>query len=237
MRDVRTYWWTGRANFGDALAPLLLARFARLNPEWSDLATADLVTVGSVLEGARNKVVLGTGKLYEATVPDPTNRYLAVRGPRTREGVPSPGTTGIGDPGLLAGELVVVGRRTTQLGIVPHWSDAALPVDERFTKYNPRIIDPGGAPLDVVRQIGECHKIVSSSLHGLIVADAFGIPRRLERAPRLLDHEGGLFKFDDYNRSVGVETKVGVTQRASLQAVETLQHTLFDLYDDLEDYL
>lgn len=236
MKNVRTYWWTGRANFGDALAPLLLARFARVNPEWSDLATADLVTVGSVLEGARNKVVLGSGKLFEETVPDATNRYLAVRGPLTASRIPHP-VIPLGDPGLLAPELVVVDRRTHQLGVLPHWSDTTLATDARFTKYGPLVIDPGGDPLDVVRAIGSCHKLVSSSLHGLIVADSFGIPRRLERAPRLLNHEGGMFKFDDYNRSVGVETKIGVTQRASLQAVETLQHVLFDLYDDLEEYL
>jgi pyruvyltransferase len=224
---VSTYWWRARPNFGDALAPLLLRRFSHHEPVWADRDSAELFTIGSVLEGARNAVVLGSGKLYEETVPSDTNRYLAVRGPLT-------GVDGTyGDPGLLAPELVTVGRKTHQLGLVPHWSDRQLFIDPRFTKYNPMLIDPAQDPLDVVRQIGSCHKIVTSSLHGAVIADAFNIPRRTEIAPRLQSAEGGMFKFRDYNMSVGVESKWGVTQRASLQDVETIQHLLYDIYQEL----
>jgi pyruvyltransferase len=134
--------------------------------------------------------------------------------------------------------LVTVKRRTHNLGILPHWSDDVLATDPRFAKYHPLVIDPGGDPLDVVRAIGSCHKIVTSSLHGAVVADSFGIPRRIEVAPTFAKgNEGGMFKFRDYNASVGVPHRVGVTQRAEKQNVETIQHILFDLYDSLGDYL
>lgn len=232
MLTARTYWWRGRPNFGDALAPLLLKRFGGVDAEWAGTGDADLFSIGSVLESARNAVVLGSGKLYPETQPSLTNRYLAVRGPLT--GV----RTAFGDPGLLAEELVTVPRRIHQLGILPHWSDNDLARDPRFTRYNHVIIDPGDDPLVVVKTIGSCHKIVTSSLHGAIVADSFGIPRRIEVAPRMgAGNEGGMFKFRDYNTSVGVQHTVGKTQSAGKQEVETLKHVLYDLYQSLEGVL
>lgn len=237
------YWWTGRNNFGDQLAPLLLKRFAGLDANWSPPATAEIVTVGSVLDtpGIRNDgklVVLGSGKLFEHTEPPP-GRYLAVRGPLTNDSLyyAGKGSVSYGDPGLLADELVYVERKKYNLGILPHWSDTELHKRPEFLKYSPIIIDPSHHPLEVVRQIGECRKLVTSSLHGVIVADAFGIARRTEVAPRLRNNEGGMFKFRDYNASVKTEFKIGEAQRANKQEVETLQHTLFDLYEGLEDRL
>ena len=238
LKSVKTYWWKGRANFGDALAPLLLERFAHLKAEWTPVQRAELFTIGSVLDTpgihGNDKIILGSGKLRESSIGPYVGKYLAVRGPLTRPGLDVP----YGDPGLLAEELVTVKRRTHDLGILPHWSDDGLATDVRFTKYHPLIIDPSADPLDVVAAIGSCHKIVTSSLHGAIVADSFGIPRRIEVAPRFAEGaEGGMFKFRDYNASVGVPHRIGLTQRAEKQNVETIQHILFDLYDSLEDYL
>jgi pyruvyltransferase len=46
----------------------------------------------------------------------------------------------------------------------------------------------------------ECEKIISSSLHGLIISDAYGIPNaRVNVSNKLF---GGDFKFIDYYKSV-----------------------------------
>ena len=55
-------------------------------------------------------------------------------------------------------------------------------------------------PLDVIDQITSCRKILSSSLHGLIVADAYRIPNARLILSNLIC--GGDFKFDDYYKSV-----------------------------------
>jgi hypothetical protein len=47
---VKAYWWCERPNFGDALAPLLLERFAGIKAEWARPEQAQVVCVGSVLE-------------------------------------------------------------------------------------------------------------------------------------------------------------------------------------------
>jgi hypothetical protein len=55
--------------------------------------------------------------------------------------------------------------------------------------------------LATVRTIASCDFVVSSSLHGLIAADAFGIPNVWVRwSDRVA---GGSWKFLDYFRSVG----------------------------------
>jgi hypothetical protein len=59
-----------------------------------------------------------------------------------------------------------------------------------------RLIDVSRPPWEVIRQIGRCRIVLSQSLHGLIVADAFNIPN-LWIAPA--QHmQGGDYKFMDY---------------------------------------
>ena len=53
----------------------------------------------------------------------------------------------------------------------------------------------------------EVENVISSSLHGLIIADAYGIPNaRVNISNKLI---GGDFKFKDYCMSVGREIDLG----------------------------
>ena len=71
-------------------------------------------------------------------------------------------------PGLLAPVLVPAVPKTIDVGVIPHWTDTELWQRERGV-----LIDVCGDPLDVITQIASCHQVVSSALHGIIVADAF----------------------------------------------------------------
>ena len=58
------------------------------------------------------------------------------------------------------------------------------------------VISPLGDPVQCARKIAECETIISSSLHGLIAADSFGIPnRQIILSDKIV---GGLFKYNDY---------------------------------------
>ncbi len=160
---------------------------------------------------------------------------LALRGPLTARQCP-PGDYAIGDPGLLASELVGPWpERTIDLGVVPHWADTGLARRPEWysSAWTTKVIDPGWAPLDVITMISRCHKIVSSSLHGLIAADSFGIPRRFEPPPDPDGSQGGLFKYLDYSASIRAPLVPGAVMNVSELHVNDRKYELLDAYSDL----
>lgn len=236
---MKIFYWKAKKNFGDLLASLLIKKFTNLSSEWAEPEQAELVVVGSILHLLPenwNGVIAGCGKLHEKDrIKFPAARILALRGPLTAKGVK--GNFVLGDPGLLADELVVNQEKEYNLGIVPHWTDKKLEHDPRFKKFNPKIIRVSDDPLKVIKEIGQCKKIVSSSLHGIVLADAFGIPRRVEISPRVLSHphqEGGLFKWKDYSASIGLNFEIGLTQEADRNKIIDIQNELFDVFEEIK---
>jgi pyruvyltransferase len=108
-----------------------------------------------------------------------------------------------GDPALLCPMFFKPGTaKRSRLGFVPHYTDKDSPLLERFRKMSDvSVIDVTGKVPDVVRGITECQVIASSSLHGLVVADAYGIPSIWVKISGKL--KGDDFKFHDYFLSVG----------------------------------
>lgn len=236
---MRIYYWKEQENFGDRLSSLLLERFAHLPSEWSDPQDAQLVMCGSILEHmpeAFRGVIAGSGKLHEKSqLIFPHAKILALRGPLTARGIK--GNYVLADPGLLADELVERQDKQYDLGIVPHWTDKKLEFRPEFKKYHPKIIHVSDHPLKAVREIGLCKKIVSSSLHGIILADAFGIPRRIEISERVVaapQQEGGLFKWKDYEASLGSKLEIGVTKQINRNIITEKQHELFDVFEEIK---
>lgn len=240
---IATYYWRGRPNFGDLLTPLLLKRFTGFESYWTEPKDAELVMVGSLLEHLPpdwSGIIAGSGKLHESTkLSFPNATILSLRGPLTAEGLK--GKFVFGDPALLADELIPLYEdKKYHLGLVPHWTDKTLETDKRFRNYDPLIIRVNDDPIKVIRQISQCRKIVSSSLHGIILADAFGIPRRIELAPKMISHpktEGGDFKWRDYSASLGMELEVGVTQKPDRNEVLEKQYELFEVFKSIKRIL
>lgn len=145
-------------------------------------------------------------------------RFCAVRGELTRKRVEK--MTGkkldipTADGGLLASELLgELPQKRYDVGIVPHLCDLKDPkVEELLRVYGggngagaaqkARFINVKEEPLKVVKEIAQCRTILSSSLHGLIVADSLGIPNlHMVLGDRLL---GDGYKFDDYYSAYGI---------------------------------
>jgi pyruvyltransferase len=233
MPTVSAFWWDLVTNWGDRLTPLLLKRFSQVDATWAPADSAEVVCVGSVLgnlvKPTYTGIVLGSGKLFEEGIVPPLAHIMALRGPLTARGVD--GTFAIGDPGLLADELVKVNEKTHDLGIIPHWSDHRLERDPRFQKFMPVIIRSNHDPLDVIRTIGSCKKIVSSSLHGLILADAFNIPRRFEPTAAW-SKEGGDFKVRDHCAAINLPFEIGLMQQADSNRVSDCKAALWDAFKD-----
>lgn len=231
MPSVSVFYWNLVSNWGDRLSPLLLNRFSQVEAVWAPANEAEVVCVGSILGNLVKPdytgTILGSGKLFEEGVVPHSAHILALRGPLTARGVD--GVFALGDPGLLADELVTVSEKKYKLGIVPHWSDHRLSKDPRFLKYGPTIIHSGLEPLEVIARIGACDRIVSSSLHGLIVSDAFNIPRRFEPTASW-SKEGGDFKVRDHNAAVGLPFEIGLMQQANSNLVSDCKAGLWDAF-------
>lgn len=206
MKTLRVWWpRTPRpGNLGDVLTPVILG-YLGYRVRWATQGSADVLGIGSIVRFARaGQIVFGSGAMRQADHPNPRAEYLAVRGPLTRQIVERHGGTCpevYGDPALLLSECVTgTVPKKHDLGLVPHYVDR-----EHVRKLHPdeHVIDILRAdPLEVVREIRECRAIVSSSLHGIIVAHAFGIPAAWVRWSDKLSGDGT--KFQDYAESVGV---------------------------------
>ncbi len=229
---ARAFWYDGIANFGDALTPWLLLR-AGVIPIHSAPEAASLVGVGSIIELLPRDYsgdIWGAGLLRGERVELPEARYLAVRGELTRDILGS-GDVALGDPGLLVSTFMRRPRPRWRLGIVPHHmheGDALWPQIAAGAGPAVRIIGVRRAPSVVLKEIAACETILSTSLHGLITADAFGIPAVWAR--RAPDLWGGQFKFRDYQSALpaGAARQIdldGVTVEAVCRYARTVDAT------------
>lgn len=131
-----------------------------------------------------------------------------------------------GDGGLLVDRWVGENPpKKYRIGIIPHFKEKDSPiVSEMKKRYSDSvIIDLGNKPIDVVKEIASCETILSSSLHGLIVADSFHIPNKhillYPYGERML---GDGFKFADYYSSYGLDDNpidVSTTNLPTIQSI------------------
>ena len=148
-------------------------------------------------------LIWGTGLIGGGRFKSSLLDFAAVRGPLTQT-LLELGPMPLGDPGLLASRLLDrAPKRTDKIGVVFHYAQTIPPdllqrltEDDRFSVINVQSRDP----VSVVSAIASCRHVFSSSLYGLIVADAFGVPNTW------LDPDGirrfAVFRFHDYALSV-----------------------------------
>jgi pyruvyltransferase len=196
---VPMYWFRGESNFGDALAPAVVGRFTGLDPRWvSRNFRGKCISTGSILDSMRSgDVVIGAGLIEPRFIRCPPGTSVVMtRGPLTAECLIGASTEVLyGDP-ALALPLLVEGEvaRHERVGIVPHIHDQIDRVALR--RRGMQVIDVTAPWREVVDAIRSCRAVVSSSLHGIIVAEAFGVPALWARSSQPL--RGGDFKFHDY---------------------------------------
>lgn len=201
------YYWRkpNFQNFGDHVSLHIVERILGKSVQVyckGEVADKRLLAVGSLLGAAReNDVLWGTGmngklKLenYQFTNLD----VRAVRGPLTRQflsehfQIEAPQI--YGDPALLFPYLFPEFKRSEtpsiDVLIIPHYSEEAL-----FPKTSHNHIVYPSEPWDhVIRTILDSRFVISSSLHGVVIAEAYGIPARYLR---VTEHEP-MLKYQDY---------------------------------------
>ncbi len=223
---VRIFVWNGVNNMGDQLNYLIMKslKIRHMNTHFS---RCNFIAIGSLLDQffltrddrpkTQNPVkVWGSGFLAhpgefggDAAAPEQfaaPMEFAALRGKLSKERCEKIlgrelGDIALGDPGLLIKRFFDTSgiRKEYDVGFVPHHSELAAFEEsaQRLKKHSSVVIDATRNMSEVLRKIAACRVIVSSGLHGLIVADSFGIPNRrmiLSQKPVVSD-----FKFADYD--------------------------------------
>lgn len=216
---MKPYWRTcgyRLGNFGDELVPHILrhAFNAKHVEPAASFLDADLVSIGSVLSEIPHDFhgyVWGTGCMFhQAPVDVPRASVRAVRGLLSAHRLGRQ-PLAIGDPGMLVDRIPVPtdGQRW-ELSIIPHYVDFNDEGLGRFLRRNPdvHVIDPCASVPTVLSEIRRSGAILSSSLHGLVCADALGVRSRWVWLSDKL--AGGDFKFRDYYSAFGIVDPIPV---------------------------
>ena len=203
--------WCISNNIGDALNVWMINKISGFDPIYVEKNEYcnKYMCIGSILNWAdRNTIVWGAGIANANDPVDPRADIRAVRGPISRNraiacGAQCPEV--FGDPSILLPKMFNPEvKKKYELGIIPHYVD-------QFTVHNSwlsncgdiKIINVFDSVEQFILQIKSCKKIISSSLHGLIISDAYGIPSKWFQATNKIG--GDDTKFHDYFLSVGYE--------------------------------
>ena len=242
FKKIHLYWYNlnrsdNKNNYGDALAPFIVSHLS--NKKLKRITTKKsknrarffekYFTVGSIIKRAgKNSIIWGSGIIKRDEMVE-SAQFLAVRGPRTRNRLLELGYNVpeiYGDPALLLPEMIPDNSsKKYEIGIIPHYIDfekfiQKFPGNEKYTVIN-LITD------DVVKttkEILKCKRIVSSSLHGVIVPQAYNIPSIWVKFSNQLS--GDNIKFYDYFESVGIDYNTVFTFDVNSDSFNKLENLL-----------
>jgi pyruvyltransferase len=220
---IRLFWWNeikmqgkSKENYGDLLGKYLVEKISQKEAVWSkpskfsihDFFSPIYVTIGSILTHVNKKCIVWGSGIVSKEYPIKKGEFLAVRGPQTRNHLIKQGyqvPEVFGDPALLLPKYYNPKiEKEYASGIIPHYSDYNKVKDFYKDDNSILLIDLMTNDVDkTTDEILKCRKIVSSSLHGIIVAHAYGIPAVWQK------FSGNIFgddiKYQDYFESVDIK--------------------------------
>jgi len=236
-------------NWGDVLSQFLLEHFSGKKLNKNDVFYFDdasymldkngkIVGIGSSMKYVRpDDYVWGTGCIDEHHVGNKPRKVYSVRGPLTREVLLKRGwdvPEVYGDPALLFPKIYnPTIEKKYKIGLIPHCVDFhsldGLKAINHMEDMGVKIINVTAGIYEFIDQLKECEMIISSSLHGLIAADAYGIPNHRVKISKLL--LGGDFKYLDHYASVKREhyEPLQLTETTTLDEVNSLKFETGDI--------
>jgi len=202
------------ANFGDDLGVEIFRRLAKRRNPTLHVKSYDLATtrpekcifgLGSIGHFLREKDVVwgtGVGSSHPHCAESPL-QILALRGPFSKKEFLETCEyneldVAFGDPGILTADLFPEYAPSTNgtlpYCIIPHHDDP----ESFFKRHEPYVFWPNVTHEVMLQNIRKCSRVISSSLHGIIVAESFNIPAQwLQLKNSTVKQSEGL-KYDDY---------------------------------------
>ena len=233
-RHIPAYWWDEKSNFGDQITPWLIEMMTG-RPVYNTMgypqAGQAVMAAGSIITGMNRSDMTVWGSGLISPLDDSRAAVLQGREPRKITAVRGEFTraelttklgwevpTTFGDPALLVSTYFKPHSRpeSSKLpALVPHYAHRNL-LPENSEENGFEIIDVRKTPEIVVAQIANASSIVSTSLHGLIIAQAYGVPWTWLR---IKDQEliGNDFKFKDFFSTID-ESQVSAVETTKADA-------------------
>ncbi len=187
-----------------------------------------LVGVGTVLSVALpsppSYLVIGSGVGY-GTIPKNREDWeiRCVRGPKSAKALGLPANAGIIDPAALISRLTEItpSRGSGRDVFIPH-CDSDLKTDydwpEICAAADMDYLSPRGESKAVIAAIAGAKRIITESMHGAILADAFRVPWH----PVSLVHDFNDFKWRDWGESLELSFEITPLPRH----VQDLRHRI-----------
>jgi len=225
-RKVKIYRWRSptsvNGNFGDEITITILNILFGIQAETVPLEKAVLIGAGSILDAywlqqrangnngrstpnCGDLHVWGSGFIHDCSeLVWPQHVHVhSLRGRLSAQRLNGREVV-LGDPGILASLLVPTDlRKSASVGFIPHFKDFAWVSDvlRPLLPHTWKVINPENHVDSVLKDIQRTEIVVSSSLHGLIAADSFGIPCVWAKTRLPLYGINPDYKFYDYASS------------------------------------
>jgi pyruvyltransferase len=213
---MNAYWYTDNplsdvGNVGDMLAPIIIEHYMGKRPVFvPSYAKGKLLSCGSIAEFIQDgDTVWGSGLIQAMNLTKKMDvNILAVRGQLTAQRLSETGyevPKVYGDPASLMPRIYYpMVKRKYKMGYVPHYVEK-LEFLSLFG-YHGLVFSIIDTPQHFIDTLLSCEQITTSSLHALILADAYGIPcHYLQVTDKII---GGYFKYEDYISGRGSEDKL-----------------------------
>lgn len=249
---IRAFYYRQNSNFGDVLTPYLIKQLFGVHIHhcvWPK--NCNFIGIGSVLEKLdetpNDVTIWGSGFMWDESISKKEyvitkQNILAVRGklsaarlvkkedPRAKDFISANGTV-VGDPGLLIKAPRV--NKEYKLGFIPHYIDRSCELSARIKVLNNvHYINIMQDPSSFINEIAKCEYVISSSLHGVIAADALKIPNlHVQLSDKVL---GKNYKFCDYYSVFDQEHKCVDLRSIGLRGLSTkrLLNSIAEYYQE-----
>lgn len=248
-KAISLFFWSSkvfenkaRENYGDLLSPYIVAQTSGKTVKFYNAPKKQkkwfqphfIMAIGSIMSYASKKAhIWGSGIISRKDLVK-GGRFYAVRGPLSRKRILELGHSCpevYGDPALLLPKYYNnITEKKYDIGIIPHYVDFKQINYDIGDNDTVHIIDlMTDNHFKTTDEIVQSERVVSSSLHGVIVAHAYGIPAIWVRFSDKLS--GDNVKFEDYFLSVGIEPYTGkmLDKKLTLKSL----NELFDNYPSL----
>lgn len=204
--------WCNSLNIGDTITPYIALQegCSPVLAEDENDTTFKILGCGSILNWNRqNTHIWGAGIATRETFTLKKDVTASlVRGPISEEMLVASGFKGNvawGDPALLMVDYYWPKHsKTTKLGVIPHYVD----IEEATRIFGPYTVIGDVKILNVFQPIEhfidellDCDMVISSSLHGIILADTYGVDNAQAVFTDKIGGDGT--KYRDYFESVG----------------------------------